>query len=216
MISTNVFIKNYKFSSMNKYTKFAVFVVLGVTLAFSPHTSHAYYSAAPAAVNKFSTTVNTNKKNYGAGEPIILTGVVKPYEQGRELSIIIRDTASNIIVLKTAPVNTDGTYSYTVGDTTSWKKGNYNVAAQYGTSEVDIGTATFAFDPSVKAEPTPVPAAPAKTEEKAPANKEVKPVKTKEVKKSAKEAKEAKKKPVKETKKAAKKTTTIKKTKTGY
>ena len=142
---------------MNKFAKISAFSILGLALMLSPHVSYAYYASTPT-VNKFTTTVSTEKKSYSAGETINLSGQATPYEQGRKLSVIVRDTASNIMLLKTVPVNSDGTYSYSITDTSSWKKGNYNVAAQYGSSDVNIGTSIFSFDPSVKAEPTPVPA----------------------------------------------------------
>ena len=173
---------------MNKFAKIAAFSILGLALLITPHASHAYYAATPT-VNKFTTTVTANKKSYGAGESINLSGHVDPYEEGRKLSVIVRDAASNIMVLKTVPVNADGTYTYSVTDTTTWKKGKYEVSAQYGSSDVNIGTTMFSFDPSVKAEPasiaTPAPEPVKKTE--------VKPAK--EVKKSElKKAKEIKKK----------------------
>lgn len=149
---------------MNKFAKISAFSILGLALMLSPHVSYAYYASTPTT-NKFTTTVSTEKKSYGAGETINLSGQATPYEEGRKLSVIVRDTASNIVVLKTVPVNSDGTYSYSITDTTSWKKGNYNVAAQYGSSDVNIGTTMFSFDPSVKAEPVPA-ATPEKTDSK--------------------------------------------------
>jgi len=173
---------------VNKFSKITVFAILGLALLISPHAAHAYYASTPT-VNKFTTTISANKKSYGAGEQIVLSGDAKPYEEGRKLSVIVRDSASNILVLKTVPVNADGTYSYTISDTATWKKGTYSVAAQYGSSDVNIGTTSFSFDPSIKAEPAPV-ATPQKTDE----------TPTKDVKKA-----EPKKKPVKEVKKKVKK-----------
>lgn len=161
--------------------KVVVFAMLSMTLIFSMHTSYAYYAASPTS-NKYSATISASKASYGTGEPITLSGMVKPYEQGRKLSIIIRDSASNVVEIETAPVNPDATYSFSITDTAKWKKGTYKVAAQYGSSDVDIGTASFSFDPSIKSEPTPE----VKSEPKE-AKKEIK--------------KEVKKKTVKKTKK---------------
>lgn len=169
---------------MNK-TKFALFVILSLTLTISTHTSHAYYASTPTS-NKYSATITTSKTSYGAGEPIVLSGQVKPFEQGRKLSIIVRDSANNVVDIETAPVNSDATYSFSITDTAKWKKGSYKVAAQYGSSDVDIGTTTFSFDPSVKAKP---PVAEVKSD-------------VKEVKKKM----EPKKKVTKETKKPKTKT----------
>jgi len=185
---------------MNKFAKFAAFSILGLALLITPHASHAYYAATPT-VNKFTTTVTANKKSYGAGESIELSGQATPYEEGRKLSIIVRDTASNIMVLKTVPVNPDGTYTYSISDTATWKKGIYNVAAQYGSSDVNIGTTILSFDPTVKAQPAPV-AVPAPTLE--PKKTDDKPIKKTSEKKPKKV--EPKKKLVKEVKKSVKKT----------
>jgi hypothetical protein len=165
---------------MNRLSKIAMFLVLGLALVMSPHAVHAYYPPT-ATANKFTTTVNAEKKSYGAGEPIVLSGTASPYEEGRKLSVIVRDAASNIIVLKTVPTNPDGTYSYTILDTAGWKKGAYNVAAQYGTSDVNIGTTAFSFDPTMKTKQvlSPVPV-PEKSEK--PKETEVKKKKTKKIK----------------------------------
>ena len=186
---------------MNKFAKFAAFSILGLALLITPHASHAYYAATPT-VNKFTTTITANKKSYGAGESIELSGQATPYEEGRKLSIIVRDTASNIMVLKTVPVNPDGTYTYSIPDTTTWKKGTYNVAAQYGSSDVNIGTTILSFDPTVKAPPAPV-VTPSPTPE--PKKTDDKPVVKKTSEKTPKKV-EPKKKPFKEVKKPVKKT----------
>jgi len=161
--------------------KIALFAILSMTLIFSMHTSYAYYAASPTS-NKYSATISASKASYGMGEPITLSGMVKPYEEGRKLSIIIRDSASNVVKIETAPVNPDATYSFSITDTAKWKKGTYKVAAQYGSSDVDIGTASFLFDPSIKSEPVPEAKSEPK-EAKKEVKKEVKKVKkTKKVK----------------------------------
>ena len=182
---------------MSKYAKIALFVALGLALVLTPHASNAYYAPTPTA-NKFSTTVTTGKASYGAGETIVLSGVVKPYENGRDLQIIIRDSANNIAAMETASVNPDGTYSFSISDTAKWKKDNYKVAAQYGYDDVDVGTASFSFDPAGKAA---VEKADIKADTKTPVKKTVekKVIKKAEPKKVVKKAVKA---VVKETKKA--------------
>ena len=166
--------------------KLALFLALSITLIASTHTSYAYYAATPTS-NKFSATISTSKASYGADEPITLSGMVKPYEEGRKLSIIVRDSANNVVSIKTAPVNADSTWSFSITDTTKLQKGTYRVAAQYGSSDVDIGTASFSFDPSIKSEPAPEVKSDVKAESKD--TKEIK----KEVKKKAKDVKKVKK-----------------------
>lgn len=149
---------------MSKYAKIALFVALGLALVLTPHASNAYYAPTPTA-NKFSTTVTTGKASYGAGETIVLSGVVKPYEKGRDLEIIVRDSGNNIAVMESATVNPDGTYSFSISDTAKWKKDNYKVAAQYGYDDVDVGTAAFSFDPAGDEKSQAMPeAVPASTE----------------------------------------------------
>jgi hypothetical protein len=179
--------------------KFALFLALSITLVASTHTSYAYYASTPTS-NKFSATISTSKAGYGADEPITLSGMVKPYEEGRKLSIIVRDSADNVVSIKTASVNPDSTWSFSITDTAKWQKGSYKVAAQYGSSDVDIGTASFTFDPSIKSEATPaVPEV--KSEVKTDVKSDAKS-KSKDAKKEMK--KEVKKKTSKDTKKATK------------
>ena len=194
---------------MSKYAKLALFVALGLALVLSPHASHAYYAPAQTA-NKYSATIAASKASYGAGESITLSGTVKPYDSSRQLQIIVRDSANNIAALETASVNADGTYSYSLSDTAKWKKDTYKVSAQYGYDDVDIGTATFSFDPAVKAQAAvpaiSAPAAKSETDTKAPVKKTVekKQVKKTEPKKPAKKTESKKAEPKKTVKKTAK------------
>ena len=140
---------------MNKFVAIAAFSVLFLALLLTPQSSHAYYASSAPTANKYSSTISTGKKIYGSGEALQFSGTVKPYEVERKLMLVVKDAANNVILLKTVSVNSDGSYTFSVSDTSSWKKGTYSVAAQYGYSEVDIGTATFSFDPSVKTESVP-------------------------------------------------------------
>ena len=149
---------------MRKHATLAIFVALGLALVLSTHASYAYYAPTPTA-NKFSTTVTPGKTSYGAGETIVITGTVKPYESGRDLEIIIRDSSNNIAAMESATVNPDGTYSFSMTDTAKWKKDNYKVAAQYGYDDVDVGTASFSFDPAGGKADTAPEAAPASSGE---------------------------------------------------
>ena len=101
---------------MNKLVLIGVFSVFILGLLLIPQSSHAYY-ASSTVVNKYSSTVTTNQKNYGLGETVEFSGIVKPYEKDRKLSIIVKDTLSNIIVMKTVPVNEDGTFVFSFADT---------------------------------------------------------------------------------------------------
>ncbi|HIH68663.1 MAG TPA: hypothetical protein HA290_04230, partial [Candidatus Nitrosotenuis sp.] len=145
---------------MNKLVLIGVFSVFILGLLLIPQSSHAYY-ASSTVVNKYSSTVTTNQKTYGLGETIEFSGIVKPYEKERKLSIIVKDTLSNIVIMKTVPVNADGTFVFSFTDTANWKNGLYNVSAQYGYSEVDIGTTTFTLDPAKKVQSALPPVTPA-------------------------------------------------------
>ena len=140
---------------MNKFVAIAAFSVLFLALLLTPQSSHAYYASSAPTANKYSSTISTGKKSYSSGEALQFSGTVKPYEMERKLMLVVKDASNNIVLLKTVSVNSDGSYTFSVSDTSSWKKGTYSVAAQYGYSEVDIGTATFSFDPSVKTESVP-------------------------------------------------------------
>ena len=148
---------------MSKYAKLALFAALGLALVLSTNASYAYYAPTPTA-NKFSTTVTTAKASYSSGDTIVISGTVKPYEQGRDLEIIVRDSSNNIAAMESADVNSDGTYSFSITDTAKWKKDNYKVAAQYGYDDVDVGTTSFSFDPAGAAKSETVPEATPATE----------------------------------------------------
>ncbi len=189
---------------MNKLVLIGVFSVFILGLLLIPQSSHAYY-ASSTVVNKYSSTVTTNQKNYGLGETVEFSGIVKPYEKDRKLSIIVKDTLSNIIVMKTVPVNEDGTFVFSFADTANWKKGVYNVSAQYGYSEVDIGTTTFTLDPTKGVQPVLPPVTPTPqptSNEKLIVQKEIK----NQVKSQTKSEPKKETKPVTVVKKIVKKT----------
>ncbi len=189
---------------MNKLVLIGVFSVFILGLLLIPQSSHAYY-ASSTVVNKYSSTVTTNQKNYGLGETVEFSGIVKPYEKDRKLSIIVKDTLSNIIVMKTVPVNEDGTFVFSFADTANWKKGVYNVSAQYGYSEVDIGTTTFTLDPTKGVQPVLPPVTPTPqttSDEKLIVQKEIK----NQVKSQTKSEPKKETKPVTVVKKIVKKT----------
>ena len=81
----------------------------------------------------------------------MVSGEAMPYEKGRGLQITILDSTKKILLLQVVPVNEDATFSLTVSDTSKWKKDN-TVLAQYGTTDVEVGTASFSFDPTKMAD----------------------------------------------------------------
>ena len=134
--------------------KYSLFVILGLLVIIAPLTAHGQgYGQSYTPANKYSAVIKTSKTNFVAGESIVISGTVKPYDASRELQLVIRDSAQKIVVLKTVPVNSDATFSYSTNDTSKWQKGSYTALAQYGTSDVEVASTIFSFDPTKTAEP---------------------------------------------------------------
>ncbi len=136
---------------MNGRSKFLLFAVLGLSLLIAPQVSHAYfYQQGITNTGTYTAVVKTNKASYVLGEPIKISGEVNPYENGRDLQITVMNSAKKILFLQIVPVNNDATFSLSISDTAKWTKDTYRVLAQYGTSDVETGIATFSFDPTKK------------------------------------------------------------------
>lgn len=163
---------------MKRGSKSLLAAVLGLTLLITPYTAYAYfYQQGIANTGTYTALVKTSKLSYGAGEPIVISGEVKPYEKGRDLQITVLSSAKKILFLKIVPVNDDATFSVSISDTSKWGKDTYTVIAQYGTSDVEIGSTSFSFDPTKIAEPAKVKEKAKKEDKKKEAKKSVKPPK---------------------------------------
>lgn len=160
---------------MKHGSKYLFAGVLGLALLSTPYTVYAYfYQQGIANTGTYTALVKTNKLSYGAGEPIVISGEVKPYEKGRDLQITVLSSAKKILFLKIIPVKDDATFSVSISDTSKWSKDTYTVIAQYGTSDVETGSTSFSFDPAKVAEPANLKEK-AKNDKKEP--KKVKPAK---------------------------------------
>ncbi|MEO9309892.1 MAG: hypothetical protein ABI337_06315 [Nitrososphaera sp.] len=130
-------------------------VILGLVLLVTPYTAYAYfYQQGIASTGTYTALVKTSKSSYGTGEPIVISGQVKPYEKDRDLQITVLSSTKKILFLNVVPVNDDGTFSVSITDTSKWGKDTYTVIAQYGTSDVETASTSFSFDPTKIAEPT--------------------------------------------------------------
>jgi len=119
-------------------------------LVMAPTTINGYY-IPQGSFNQptFTTVLSTDKASYTSGEPITISGNVEPYDEKRELQITILDPTKRIVMIKKVSVASDGTFSITLTDTSKFeKKGTYSIRAQYGTKDVEVGTASFMFDPT--------------------------------------------------------------------
>lgn len=162
---------------MKRGSKSLLATILGLSLLITPYTAYAYfYQQGISNTGTYTALVKTNKLSYGAGEPIVISGEVKPYEKGRDLQITVLSSAKKILFLKVVPVNDDATFSVSISDTSKWGKDTYTVIAQYGTNDVKIGSTSFSFDPTKIAEPAKVKEK-AKKEDRKEAKKSVKPPK---------------------------------------
>ncbi|MEM3064863.1 MAG: hypothetical protein QW177_05765 [Candidatus Nitrosotenuis sp.] len=169
---------------MKHSSKYLFAGVLGLALLSTPYTAYAYfYQQGIANTGTYTALVKTNKLSYGAGEPIVISGEVKPYEKGRDLQITILSSAKKILFLKTIPVKDDATFSVSISDTSKWGKDTYTVIAQYGTSDVEIGSTSFSFDPAKVAEPAKLKEKTADSKKESKKSKLPKPAPKKTVKK---------------------------------
>jgi hypothetical protein len=174
---------------MNSGSRILLVAVLGLSLLVTPYTAFAYfYQQGIASTGAYTAIVKTNKSSYGSGEPIVISGEVKPYEKGRDLQITVLSSAKKILFLQIVPVNEDATFSVSVSDTAKWGKDTYTVVAQYGTTDVEVGSASFSFDPTKAAD-----SAKSKIKEKAMKDEK----KKKDEKKVKKPAKSSAKKTIK-------------------
>lgn len=95
-----------------------------------------------------AVVVHTDKKAYNVGDPIIITGEVDWYYQGKALELSIQPPGEPYAVFQ-IPVNTDKTFSYIYSDTKNFDKQGmtYTINVDYGScgqdSYVANGQTTF-------------------------------------------------------------------------
>ena len=95
------------------------------------------------SVNNYTVDISTDKESYVIGESVLFTGSVNKYDEDRSLRITVFDSSKNLIVTKKTPVDSYGSFSYTVNLNEKFSDGKYIVRSQYGNSKSTVNTFSF-------------------------------------------------------------------------
>ena len=95
------------------------------------------------SANNYTVDISTNQESYVMGQSVIFTGSVNKYDEDRSLRITVFDSSKNLIITKKTPVDTYGTFTYTIKLNEKFSDGKYIVKSQYGTSKSTVSTSSF-------------------------------------------------------------------------
>ena len=95
------------------------------------------------SANNYTVDISTDKESYAIGESVLFTGSVNKYDEDRSLRITVFDSSKNLIVTKKTPVDSYGSFSYTVNLNEKFSDGKYIVRSQYGNSKSTVNTSSF-------------------------------------------------------------------------
>ena len=95
------------------------------------------------SVNNYTVDISTDKESYVMGESVLFTGSVNKYDEDRSLRITVFDSSKNLIITKKTPVDSYGSFSYTVNLNEKFSDGKYIVRSQYGNSKSTVNTSSF-------------------------------------------------------------------------
>ena len=95
------------------------------------------------SANNYTVDISTDKESYVIGESVLFTGSVNKYDEDRSLRITVFDYSKNLIITKKTPVDSYGSFSYTVDLNEKFSDGKYIVRSQYGNSKSTVNTSTF-------------------------------------------------------------------------
>jgi len=103
------------------------------------------YGAPPPqnSANNYTVEIYSENESYNLGDTITFSGSVNKYDEGRNLRISIFDASNNFILTKKTPVNTDGTFLYSVILNEKFFDGKFIVKAQYGDSKSTVKKMSF-------------------------------------------------------------------------
>jgi hypothetical protein len=103
------------------------------------------YGGPPAndSGNNYTVEITTNQESYALGESVMFTGSVNKYDEDRSLRISIFDSSKNLIITKKTPVDSYGSFSYTVELNKKFSDGKYIVRSQYGNSKSTVTISSF-------------------------------------------------------------------------
>jgi len=95
------------------------------------------------SANNYTVDISTDKESYVIGESVLFTGSVNKYDEDRSLRITVFDSSKNLIITKKTPVDSYGSFSYTVDLNEKFSDGKYIVRSQYGNSKSTVNTSSF-------------------------------------------------------------------------
>ena len=95
------------------------------------------------SVNNYTVDISTDKESYAIGESVLFTGSINKYDEDRSLRITVFDSSKNLIITKKTPVDSYGSFSYTVDLNEKFSDGKYIVRSQYGNSKSTVNTSSF-------------------------------------------------------------------------
>ena len=95
------------------------------------------------SANNYTVDISTDKESYAIGESVLFTGSVNKYDEDRSLRITVFDSSKNLIITKKTPVDSYGSFSYTVYLNEKFSDGKYIVRSQYGNSKSTVSTSSF-------------------------------------------------------------------------
>jgi hypothetical protein len=95
------------------------------------------------SANNYTVDISTDKESYAIGESVLFTGSVNKHDEDRSLRITVFDSSKNLIITKKTPVDSYGSFSYTVALNEKFSDGKYIVRSQYGNSKSTVNTSSF-------------------------------------------------------------------------
>lgn len=103
------------------------------------------FAQSPSSVSSIPITIMTDKSSYSDGDKMIISGAVKD-QLNVPISIVIKDSSQNIVLIGQVSANSDNTYltQVTTGGSLWSAVGTYEIDVTYGSKDRTAKT-TFVF-----------------------------------------------------------------------
>jgi len=128
-----------------KFNKLFIITIISLFAVSAAGQSAFGYGGPPEnnSANNYTVDISTDKESYVIGESVLFTGSVNKYDEDRSLRITVFDSSKNLIITKKTPVDSYGSFSYTVDLNEKFSDGKYIVRSQYGNSKSTVNTSSF-------------------------------------------------------------------------
>jgi len=128
-----------------KFNKLFIITMISLFAVSAAGQSVFGYGGPPEnnSANNYTVDISTDKESYVIGESVLFTGSVNKYDEDRSLRITVFDSSKNLIITKKTPVDSYGSFSYTVDLNEKFSDGKYIVRSQYGNSKSTVNTSSF-------------------------------------------------------------------------